>query len=214
MTVLQVSAGKAVTVWSRVAIHDTVASVVKQAAYHRQVTRSMFDRIMQWIGDMLLILFQTLGGVRHGRIVATIAAAAVVALVVARVIYAARLRTASMENAVLRGRRVSAAGDPWRSAEELAAAGQFTDAAHALYRATIAMLAARGQIRPHASKTSGDYARELRRRGAAAHTPFRRFGRLYDRIIYGTGTCDAAEYAALLEDARTVANARESERAA
>ena len=115
---------------------------------------------------------------------------------------------------MIRGRRATTAGDPWQSAEALAAAGQFTDAAHVLYGATLALLATRGQIRLHVSKTNGDYARELRRRGAAAHGPFRRFGRRYDRIIYGTGTCDAAEYAALLEEARMVGTARESERAA
>jgi len=214
MTVQQVAGGEAVTVWPRVAIHDTVASIVKQSAYHRQVAQSLFDRIMQWIGDMVLRLVQTLGGVPHGRVVATIAAAVVVALVVARVLYAARLRTTPAESAVFGGRRVATSADPWRSAEDLAAAGQFTEAAHALYRATLGMLAARGQIRLHASKTTGDYAVELRRRGAGAHAPFRRFGRRYDRIIYGTGTCDATEYAALLDDARMVGSARDREHAA
>jgi hypothetical protein len=214
MTVQQVPGGGAVTVWPRGAIHDTVAAIVKQSAYHRQVARSLFDRITQWIGDMVLRLFQTLGGVPHGRVVATIAAAVVVVLVVARALYAARLRTTPEESAVFGGRRVATAGDPWRSAEDLAAAGQFTEAAHALYRATLGMLATRGEIRLHASKTSGDYALELRRRGAGAHAPFRRFGWRYDRIIYGTGSCDAAEYAALLGDARMVGGARDNERAA
>ncbi|HKW47084.1 MAG TPA: DUF4129 domain-containing protein [Gemmatimonadaceae bacterium] len=214
MTVQQMPVGEAVTVWPRVAIHDTVAAVVKQAAYHREFTRSLFDRMLQWIGEMLTRLFQTLGGVPHGRVVATIAAAVVVTLVVARVVYAARLRTTPAESAVLHGGRVTSASDPWRSAEDLAAVGRFTEAAHALYRATLGVLATRGQIRLHASKTTGDYVRELRRRSAPTHAPFRRFGRRYDRIIYGTGTCDAAEYAALLDDARTVSSARESERAA
>lgn len=214
MTVQQVPGGEAVTVWPRGAIHDTVAAIVKQSAYHRQVARSLFDRITQWIGDMVLRLFQTLGGVPHGRVVATIAAGVVVALVVVRVVYAARLRTTPEESAVFGGRRVATAGDPWRSAEDLAAAGRFTEAAHALYRATLGMLATRGQIRLHSSKTSGDYALELRRRGAGAYAPFRRFGRRYDRVIYGTGTCDAADYAALLDDARMVGSARDGERAA
>lgn len=214
MTVQQMPLGEAVTVWPRAAIHDTVAAIVKQGAYHRQVARSLFDRIMQWIGETLQRLFQTLGGVPHGRVIATIAAAAVVVLVVARVVYAARLRTSPSEGSLVGGRRVTTAADPWRSAEDLAAAGQFTEAAHALYRATLGMLATRGQIRLHTSKTNGDYAGELRRRGVAAYAPFRRFGRRYDRIIYGTRACDAAEYAALLDDARMVGSARDSERAA
>jgi hypothetical protein len=214
MTVQQIAVGEAVTGWPRAAIHDTVAAIVRQGPYHRQVARSLFDRIMQWIGETLQRLFQTLGGVPHGRVIATIAAAVVVALVIARVVYAARLRTSPGEGELVGGRRATTAGDPWRSAEDLAAAGHFTEAAHALYRATLGMLATRGQIKLHASKTNGDYARELRRRGAAAHAPFRRFGRRYDRIIYGTGTCDAAEYAGLLDDARTVGSARDNDRAA
>jgi hypothetical protein len=43
---------------------------------------------------------------------------------------------------------------------------------------------------------------------------FRRFGSRYDRIIYGTGVCDAADYGALLEGARTVFTAAERGRAA
>lgn len=214
MTVQQVPASGAVTVWPRVSIHDTVAAVVKQSPYHREIARSLFDRVMEWLGEMLMRLFQTLGGVPHGRVIATIAAAVVVALAVARVVYAARLRTTPADSGVLGTRRAGTAGDPLQSAEDLAAAGQFAEAAHALYRATLGMLAARGQIRLHASKTSGDYVRELRRRSAAAQVPFGRFGRLYDRIMYGRGTCDAAQYQALLDDARMVSSARDSERAA
>jgi len=214
MIALQVPAGGAVTIRPRAAIHDTVAAIVKQAPYHREIARSMFDRLAQWIGDMISRLFQGFGGIPHGRVITTIAAAIVVALVAARVLYSARLRTEA-DNAAPRGRgRVISAGDPWREAEELAGSGRFTDAAHALYRATIAMLAMQGLVRLHDSKTSGDYARELRRRASVAHAPFRRFGQRYDRIIYGTGTCDEHEYASLRDDARAVFNVRESERAA
>jgi hypothetical protein len=104
--------------------------------------------------------------------------------------------------------------DSWREAEALAKSGQFTEAAHSLYRATLNVLSANGLVRLHESKTSGDYARELRRRGAPAHTAFRRFGARYDRIMYGTGVCDAASYDALLEDARAVAASHAHERAA
>jgi hypothetical protein len=140
--------------------------------------------------------------------------AVVVILVVARVLYAARLRATPDGTSMPARGRATTASDPWRSAEDLAATGQFTEAAHALYRATTSMLAVKGLVRLHDSKTSGDYARELRRRGAGAHAPFRQFGRRYDRIIYGTGTCDAAEYAALLDEARAVLSLRDTERAA
>jgi hypothetical protein len=210
---LRVQAPEAI--WPRAAIHDTVAAIVRQPAYHRSVGTTLLDRVWGWIADMYSRLVETLGTVPHGRVVATIAAGTIVLLVVARIVYAARLRGISaMSLASGRGRSgTSSSADPWREAEQLAAAGQFTEAAHALYRATVAMLAAAGLVRRHESKTSGDYARELRRRGAPAYTAFRRFGGRYDRIIYGTGVCDAAAYDALLADARAVLD-RQSERAA
>lgn len=200
-------------IWPRAAIHDTVAAIVRQPGYRRGLGTTLLDRVLGWIGEWYERLVAALGTVPHGRIVATIAAATVAVLVVARIAYAARLRgTSTMSLARSRGkRRVST--DPWREAEQLAAAGQFTEAAHALYRATVAILASQGLVRRHDAKTSGDYARELRRRGAPAYAPFRIFGRRYDRIIYGTGACDAAGYQALLTDARAVLE-RQSERAA
>ena len=200
-------------IWPRAAIHDTVAAIVKQPAYRRGLGTTVLDRVLGWIGDWYERLVVALGTVPHGRVVATIAAATVALLIVARIAYAARLRgTSVMSIAKGRGRRVTAA-DPWREAQALAAAGQFTEAAHALYRATVSILVSQGLVRRHEAKTSGDYARELRRRGASAYTPFRAFGRRYDRIIYGTGICDAAGYDELLTDARSVLE-RPGERAA
>ena len=200
-------------VWSHAAIHDTVAAIVRQTAYRRGIGSTLLDRLLGWIGDWYSRLVAALGTVPHGRVVATVAAAAIATLVVARIVYAARLRgTSATSIARSRGRRATAT-DPWREAEQLAADGRFTEAAHAVYRATIAMLASQGLVRRHDAKTTGDYARELRRRGAPAYAAFRGFGRRYDRILFGTGTCDAAGYEALLADARAVLE-RQSERAA
>ena len=99
---------------------------------------------------------------------------------------------------------VQGGGDPWLEADRLAASGDHTAAAHLLYRGVTERLAAADQIRLHPSKTSGDYARELRMRGSPAHSEFRQFGRRYDHVLFGTGTCDAETYAALREHARRV----------
>lgn len=200
-------------IWPRAAIHDTVAAIVRQPAYRRSLGTTLLDRVLGWIGDWYSRLVTALGSVPHGRVVATIAAATVGLLVVARIAYAARLRGTSAMSLVRSRSKRGMATDPWREAEQLAAAGQFTEAAHALYRATVAILASQGLVRRHESKTSGDYARELRRRGAPGYVAFRRFGSRYDRIIYGTGTCDAAGYDALVGDARAVLE-RQGERAA
>ena len=56
----------------------------------------------------------------------------------------------------------------------------------------------------HASKTAGDYARELARRGSPARGAFQQFRRRYDAAIFGVGSCDADGYAALMRDAEPI----------
>jgi hypothetical protein len=107
---------------------------------------------------------------------------------------------------------VVGAGDPWVDAERLAAAGEYTEAAHLLYRGVVERLAAKEHIRPHPSKTSGDYARDLRLRGLPGHAELRQFGRRYDRMLFDVGSCDAETYAALRDEAARVV--RPQERAA
>ena|SRR5689334_21771349 len=201
MFVLQSGAG-APTVWPRAAIHDTVAAIVRQPAYRRDIGTTLLDRLLQWLADAYERLVQAISGVPHGRLAATIAAGLVAGLIVARVVYAARLRGDVVAGPDGSHARATDGADPWVDAERLAARARFTEAAHALYHAGLAMLAARGLLRVLDSKTSGDYARELRRRGSPVYAAFRRFGTCYDRIIYGTGVCSADDYQVLLEDAR------------
>ena len=92
-------------------------------------------------------------------------------------------------------------GDPWVEAERRASAGEYTEAAHLLYRAVTERLTAAEQVALHPSKTSGDYARELRLRGSGVHAEFRQFGRRYEHVMFGVGTCDAATYGSLRDQA-------------
>jgi uncharacterized protein DUF4129 len=84
--------------------------------------------------------------------------------------------------------------DPWVRAQRLAAAGRYTDAAHALYRALLASVAARAALRLHPSKTAGDYARDLRRAAPASFGPFREFARDYEVVVYGYRSCDRPRF--------------------
>jgi len=190
--------------WSRAAIHDTVAAIARQPAYRRDLGSSLLDRILQWIYEAYRRFADALAGVPHARLLATVAASAVIGLVVARLVYANRLRTAVVDLPNGARRRITSEADPWGEAEALAAAGRFTDAAHALYRGVLVVLASHKLVRLHESKTSGDYARDLRRRGAPAYSSFRRFGQRYDRIIYGTGECSGPDYQTLLDHARQI----------
>ena len=87
--------------------------------------------------------------------------------------------------------------DAWVLAQELAAQGDFTGAAHALYVALLATLARQDLLRLHPSKTIGDYLRELRRRPAAPVQTMRDFARTYEIVAYGLRPCDADRYARL-----------------
>lgn len=87
--------------------------------------------------------------------------------------------------------------DPWAAAQELAAQGDFTGAAHALYVALLGSLARRDLLRLHPSKTIGDYLRELRRRPAAPVQTVHEFARTYEIVAYGLRACDADRYARL-----------------
>lgn len=121
--------------------------------------------------------------------------AALVAAIVLRAVVMWRWQHLdAARGAVRHGRRGSAGSDPWAAAETLAAAGDYTSAAHALYAAMLESAARQQQIRLHPSKTVGDYVRELRAHSSSLFGRFREFGRSYEVVIYGIGTCDAARY--------------------
>jgi len=197
------------TSWPAAAIHDTVAAIIAQRPYQRSVRATLLERLLDWLAALVRRIFSTVGEVPHAKwIVLGIAVLVLLAIM---------MRTTLGDGAGERQRRtgagrVAGAGDAWVDAERLAAAGDYTEAAHLLYRGVIERLAAGEQIRLHPSKTSGDYARELRRRGSPAHAEFRQFGRRYDRVLFGIGSCDATTYATLRELATGVV--RPQERAA
>ena len=192
--------GGALTPWPATAVHDTMAAIVRQMAYRRSIRTSVLDRVFSWLFDLLDRFAGTLRGIPGGRYIALGGALLIVGLIVARVIYGARLREEAEQRARA-GRKARTYADPWAEAERAAADGRFTDAAHALHAAVLESLSRRERVRLHPSKTDGDYARELRRAQSGAYGPFREFGRLYDRLIYGYGACDGPGYAALLERA-------------
>ena len=176
-----------------VAVHDTVEAVFRDPAYARGVLRTpeWLRRVGRWLVDLLgdvRVPFDASPVLFWGAVALLVTLAA---LVVARAIWAARQR-----RLVLAGegpRRARGSGlprDQWLAAQALAARGDFTEAAHALYRALLATLARRGQVKLHPSKTVGDYVRELRARSSVLFARFRDFARSYEVVVYGVGWCD------------------------
>jgi hypothetical protein len=177
--------------WPAEAIHDTVEAVVRGAAFQRSLQNSMAERLVRWISEWMSRLGHYLEGAPSARTIALGVVGALVLVVVVRLVVAAQAREGG-PMATSRSARAGAGQDPWREAERLMAEGRFEEAAHALYRGVLAGLARTERLRLHPSKTSGDYARELRGRGAPSYVPFRAFVRQFDVAVYGHGGCTAA----------------------
>jgi hypothetical protein len=186
--------------WSAGAIHDTVGALLRDAGYHRSFWSSLAGRALVELGRFVIWLLATVRNVPGGRATVLTVIAVIIVLIVGRLFIAN-----DWGNDVLFRRKASALGatriDPWVEAERLAAAGDYLGAAHALYQAVLRRIAGSERVRVHASKTSGDYVRDLRRRGSPLAMPFQRFGRRFDQVIFGKGVCTADDYAALRADA-------------
>jgi hypothetical protein len=200
----------AVREWSPAAVHDTVASVVSARAFQRSLQMSLAQRLYRWIADGIDALVEFLRGSGPARWVAIGFTVLLVLAVVARFLLAARARDEDMERGD-QGRRGRSGEDPWRAAERLATAGRLEEAAHALYRGVVESVARTDRLRLDPSKTSGDYARDLRARGSARLAPFRSFARRFDVAVYGHEGCTAdtiAELSRLAEPFRGERSAR------
>jgi hypothetical protein len=187
---------------SETAIRDTMAAVFRKAAYIKRQP-SWIARKIEQLFDWIASLFHGIGGVRSANpflfwtIMAILLGVALAIL--ARLIWVGHLRRVQGIGArpVLRGAPGIAQGDPWLAAQQHAARGDFTSAAHSLYLALLNAIARRGLVRLHPSKTVGDYVRELRARSSTVFTRFRDFARAYETVVYGTGVCDQERYETL-----------------
>jgi hypothetical protein len=177
-------------VWSPAAVHDTVEAVVRGAAFRRSLQTSVAERLLHWISEWMSGVSHFLRGAPSARTIALGAVAALVLIAIVRFVVAAQARDADALAAARAGRG-GATEDPWSEADRLSAAGRFEDAAHAIYRGVLSGMARRERVRLDPSKTSGDYARELRRRGAPSYGAFRSFARRFDVAVYGYGGCTA-----------------------
>lgn len=180
-------------------IHETVAAIFRASEYQRS---TLLDRFWYWLREIIRHFFSWLTpgfrALRHSpplywAVVVTLGA--LVALAVARWFYLWRARSARL--AAGEGWESHAGGmrgDAWAAAQQLAATGNYTAAAHALYAALLDAGARQHQLRLHPSKTAGDYVREVRRRSPPNFPIFRDFARSYELVIYGLGECNRERY--------------------
>lgn len=178
--------------WSAAAVHDTVQAVLRDAVFQRSLRRSLADRVLLWATDLLQRLarrFEYGPSLRAGGLSV---AALLVVFVVVRSVIAARARDDRARGAPRRRGGVATAEDAWRAADALTREGRYEDAAHALYRGVMQSIGQRERLRLDPAKTSGDYARELRRRGAPSLASYRAFIARFDVVVYGHRPADAA----------------------
>ena len=188
------------------AIRDTIAAVFNGVAYDRSVRQTLWDRFLGWLGGLLAPIGVAISESPTARGALVAGLIVLVAAIAARFAYIAyQQRDRSAIVATGRGtapRRRQR--DPWLEAQEQAARGNFTEAAHALYAALLLAIAQRERVGLHPSKTIGDYARELRQRSSALFTRYRDFARSYESVVYGIGTCDRDRYERLHALAATI----------
>ena len=184
-------------------IHRAVQAVYAVPTYNRT---SLWSRFWGFVGEMfhrfLLWILPAFGVLRKSPPLfwtLIVGLALLTAAVIVRSVYLWRARTAlriagqgwEMQPGATRG-------DAWAAAQQLAARGDFTAAAHALYAALLDAGARQNQLRLHPSKTAGDYVREVRKRSSPIFPGFRDFARAYELVIYGLGECNRDRYERLL----------------
>ncbi len=188
--------------WTTRAIHDTVAAIAKQPAYSVPLRRSLLGRAFGWLFERIADLIALFRGSRDLRIAAIVAAAIILVAIIGRIVIGKQVdvvrRRAGFDADFGTGQR----RDFWNLARELSASGDHVAASHALYAAVIDGLTRSGAITFHSSKTSGDYARELSRRGIINASDFRAFARYFDRVVYGASSVVPDDYGRLFEMAQ------------
>lgn len=190
--------------WPAAAIHDTVSAIVQQAVYGQRLGRSLAERLWAWFWDQLGALFNAVAGTPAARAVTLFVCGLIVAAILLRVVLAARSERYVRRAIGTSGDRASGYLPTLDDARKLARDGRYVDAMHVLYAALLDALVQRRLIRFHASKTSGDFTRELSARGHPVQDAFRAFVRRFDRLLYGYDVCDAAAFDALWGEAERV----------
>ena len=196
MIVLPPQAVAGVGPWTAKQIHDTVAAIARQAAYSTPVRQSILGRILETLFRWLRDLLESINGWHYARYLVIAAIVLLVLVIGARIVIAQRMEARRRAGAGLRaigGER----REYWALAADLDAAGDHVGACHALYIGVLDALSRTGAVRFHASKTAGDYARDLRLRNAALAAEFASFAREFDRAVYGWSAPTHDDYARL-----------------
>ena len=180
MLALQAVAGR----FTAAQVHDTVAAIARQRQYAVPVRQSIVGRLLLSIFRWFRDLFMQIKAWPAAPYLLIIAVVLLILVVAGRIMIDQRTKASRAAGAGLRA-LAGEARDYWALAAQLDASGKYLEACHAVYIAVFDTITRSGLVRFHASKTSGDYARELRRRGWPQAADFASFARQSERCIYG-----------------------------
>jgi hypothetical protein len=174
-------------------VNRVVAAVFRQGAYRRSLRRTLAEQILDWFAD----LFRSVGSAMDShpalRYIAAALILTLILMIMARVAYTRQMERAAMP-ARVSARQNGGLRDPWASAQNAALAGNYVEAAHALYFAVLQALAATDRLVVDSAKTVGDYTRELRRASSHSLPLYRDFARIYEPIVWGSRDCDRSRF--------------------
>jgi hypothetical protein len=193
--------------WSSKQIHDTVAAIVREPAFAGQGRESLLGRFFRWVFAHIRDWIRQYQGSANARYIVIAALVVLILIIIARIV-TIRDAEAQARRRSFAGRSSSGDADLWSEAQQLAAAGDYTAASHALYAGLLTRIARSAGVSLHASKTGGDYWRELYRRGSPIAGDLRAFSRRFDRVIFGTGSATADDFADLSSLAERVTGTR------
>lgn len=168
-------------------VQDSLAVVIATGEYARGLRDTLFLRFLNWLEGIVMRAIDVAGDIRAVRWAAIGLLAVIVAAVIWRTVWYWLLERRALDRLErAAGAKLGGGEDPLVAARRTASDGNYTAAAHLLYRALLVRLSGSERLRLHPAKTSGDYARELRSRKSTAAGPFREFSRTYERAVYGS----------------------------
>ncbi|HEV3497409.1 MAG TPA: DUF4129 domain-containing protein [Actinomycetes bacterium] len=164
----------------------------------RPPQRSLMERVLDWVLEVIGRLLAALGGSGAGGIVGLVLLGLIVLGVGVLVARFSRGLTPSPEvAAVVPGGRLRSAAE-WRAeAEAHERAGAWRDAVRSRYRALVADLARRGVVEEVPGRTAGEYRREVGQALPEAAGDFAGATELFEVAWYGRADTGAREAAHL-----------------
>ncbi|MEN8375152.1 MAG: DUF4129 domain-containing protein [Gemmatimonadota bacterium] len=192
------------------ALRDVLARPEFQPPPPRPV-QSLLARILAAIGRLISGLFERLADIPGGAavdVILIVGLLAAVTLLVYKAGGAVRRRSRALRRPALTARMrqsvVERTPAEWEMlARQLAEEGRLREAALALYQSVLRRLVDAGSIRYHASKTPGDYRREVG--GGTPGGGFAAFVRLFEAVAFGRVPHGQGEFQTLVTLAHAAA---------